>query len=43
MECMSLLEQNDITLQQSLDLSLSLNQAEEHATRFNRAEHLATT
>ena len=38
-----LLEQDDITLQRSLDLALSLNQAQEHATRFNRVEHLPTT
>ena len=38
-----LLEQDDITLQRSLDLALSLNQAQEHTTRLNRAEHLATT
>ena len=38
-----LLEQNDITLQRSLDLTLSLNQAQEHAARLNHIEHLATT
>ena len=38
-----LLEQDDITLQRSLDLALSLNQTQEHATRLNRVEHLATT
>ena len=38
-----MLEQDDITLQPSLDLALSLNQAQEHATRLNRVEHLATT
>ena len=40
--CQQLLEQNDITLQR-LGLTLSLNQAQEHATRLNRAENLATT
>ena len=38
-----MLEQNDITLQQPLDLALSLNQAQEHATRLNHVKHLATT
>ena len=38
-----LLEQDDITLHRSLDLTSSLNQAQEHATRLNHAEHLATT
>ena len=38
-----LLEQDDITFQRSLDLALSLNQGQEHATRLNRAEHFATT
>ena len=37
-----MLEQDDITLQRSLDLALSLNKAQEHATRLNRVEHLAT-
>ena len=37
-----LLEQDDITLHRSLDLTSSLNQAQKHATRLNRAKHLAT-
>ena len=41
--CQRLLEQDDISLPRSLNLALSLNQAQEHATRLNRVERLATT